>query len=339
MLAAALARLLAEPWRFGFDAAVRLLMRTRRQANPADAARFRTQPGMAYPPADITRVTAEEGGRAPELTVTMGGLTGPSGVLPRYYSEQVVQQVRGRADGLHTFLDMLGHRMLASFAQAGIKYRPARSAEQAHLDRREDPHRGVLLALVGEASPALRRPEHERDTLLYYSGLFTAWPRSADRLEAMLSDWMGHAVTVRQFEGTWLILPEGERTRLPRGRDRGRFTRLGHDAAIGERSWDPHGRVVIRIDGLSLGAFRDLLPDRTDAGRLLALVRAYLGPATDFAINPALARDQVPPCGLGGAGRLGWDTWLAVTTRHRGGDEARFGAGLIERRQAGRTEA
>jgi type VI secretion system protein ImpH len=227
--------------------------------------------------------------------------------------------------------------MVAAFAEAGIKYRPARAAEQAGLGQRDDPHRGVLLALVGEAGPGLRRPAHERDTLLFYAGLFTAWPRSADRLAAMLSEWMGHPVTVRQFEGAWLSIPISERSRLPKGRDRGQFTRLGHDVAIGERSWDTQGRVVIEIDGLALGPFHDLLPDRPDAARLLGLVRAYLGPATDFVINPIMKQDQVPGCALGGSGRLGWDTWLTAEPRRRGGNEARFPAGLIERKQMGRA--
>lgn len=333
------ARLFAEPWRFGFDAAVRLLMRTRRQPDPGEAVRFRTIPGTAYPPADIARATP---GEPPEISVTMAGLTGPSGVLPRFFTEQVVQQARARSEGLHRFLDMLGHRMVAAFAQAGIKYRPARSAEQTALAQRTDPHRGVLLALVGEAEPALSRPQREQnqreqDTILFYAGLFTAWPRSADRLEAMLSEWMGQAVSVLQFQGAWLALPVSERSRLPKGRARGQFNRLGHDVAAGERSWDPHGRVVIRIDQMSLDTFRALQPDRPDAGRLLALVRAYLGPATDCAINPVLRRDQVPGCALGAGGRLGWDTWLAATPRRRDGDEARFPAGLIERKQAGRA--
>ena len=346
MLAAALARLLAQPRRFGFDAAVRLLMRSRRCADPAMAARFRTVSGMGYPTGEVSHVQAGDAAAAPELAVTVGGLTGPSGVLPRYYSEQVVQQDRARAEGLHRFLDMLGHRMLAAFAEAGIKYRPARAAEQAHLGGRDDPHRAAMLALVGEAGPGLSRPPDERTTILYFAGLFAAWPRSADRLEALLSEWMGHPVLVRQFQGAWLTVPEDQRTRLPKGRDPGQFARLGHDAAVGQRSWDPHGRIVVTISDLSLPRFQALLPDQTDAWRLTALVRAYLGSAADFAVNPVLAHDQVPACRLApraaspaSGGRLGWDSWLAVTPRRRGGDEARFPAALMERRQPRQVNA
>lgn len=328
---AAFARLLSEPWRFSFDAGVRLLMRLRRRPDPVDAARFRTTPGLAYPAAEITSVRDDIPGKPPEVTVTIGGLTGPSGVLPRFYSEQVVQQSRARAEGLHRFLDMLGQRMVAGFAAAGIKYRPARAAEQAHLGGVDDPHRAVLLALVGDAATPRARPEDERETLLYYAGLFAAWPRSADRLEAMLSEWMGCRITVAQFQGGWLTLPPDQQTRLPAGRDRGRFNRLGHDAAAGARSWDAHGRVLIRIEGLDQASFRGLLPDRSEARRLTGLVRAYLGPAVDFAINPVPRRDQVPLAALGRDTRLGWDSWMVASPRPRDAVEARFPAAVVER--------
>ena len=69
----------------------------------------------------------------PEVTVGLIGLTGPSGVLPRYYSEVVTQTLRARSTALRDFLDLLAHRFVAFFARAGIKYRPARAAETASL--------------------------------------------------------------------------------------------------------------------------------------------------------------------------------------------------------------
>jgi type VI secretion system protein ImpH len=335
-----LAHLLAQPRRFRFDAAVRVLMRARARAEPGEAVRFRTSPGLAYPPADILAITPREDGRSPEVTVGMGGLTGPSGVLPRFYTEQVVQQVRLGARGLHTFLDMLGHRMLAAFAAACIKYRPQRAAERAALGDVADAHRGMLLALVGEAMPTLARPREEQDALLHYAGLFAAWPRSAERLRALLSDWLGRPVTVEQFAGAWLTLPPSERTRLPERRDAGAFTRLGHDAAVGVRAWDAQARMVLRIGPLPLTDFRDLLPDRPSAGRLVAFARAFLGSACVFTVNPVLAGHAVPACKLGAGTRLGWDCWLPSETRDglaaRQGDavDARFDAAAIERLQA-----
>ena len=59
------ARLLTEPRRFRFDAAVRLLAREAETADPADAARFRSAPGLAYPAEEVREVAPPRNGGPP----------------------------------------------------------------------------------------------------------------------------------------------------------------------------------------------------------------------------------------------------------------------------------
>ena len=85
--------------------------------------RFRTPAGLVYPPADVLEVRPQADA-PPEVTVGLMGLTGPSGVLPRYYSEIVTQTLRGRSAALHDFLDLLAHRFVAFFARGGDQISP-----------------------------------------------------------------------------------------------------------------------------------------------------------------------------------------------------------------------
>jgi type VI secretion system protein ImpH len=307
-----LAGLAATPRRFGFDAAVRVLSRARRSDDPAEVLRFRTPPGTVFPPADVLEVDAR--GKQPEVTVGLMGLTGPSGVLPRYYSEIVTQTRRNRSTALHEFLDMLGHRFVAFFARAAMKYRPARAAEAAQLRGPEatDAVTQALLALTGYGTGHLTsRLLVGPDPVLHYAGLFALRPRSADRLGAMLSDWLGMHVQVEEFAGAWLNLPLDQRTRIGVN---GSFSRLGMDAAAGVRAWDPQARFVLRIGPLDRAGFERLLPDRLALHRLVSLTRAYVGFELGFAVNPVLAARDVPPLRLDPAAqpppRLGWNTWL-----------------------------
>ena len=48
--------LLAEPRRFRFDAAVRILTRAAKTSDPAEAVRFRSSPGLAYPAAEVAAI-------------------------------------------------------------------------------------------------------------------------------------------------------------------------------------------------------------------------------------------------------------------------------------------
>jgi type VI secretion system protein ImpH len=79
----ALTTLQSMPRRFRFDAAVRVLTRSRQASDPADAMRFRSPAGLVYPPSDVLDVR-QQGDALPDVTVSLMGLTGPSGVLPRY---------------------------------------------------------------------------------------------------------------------------------------------------------------------------------------------------------------------------------------------------------------
>ena len=309
--------LLAEPRRFHFDAAVRILTRAAKTSDPAEAVRFRSSPGLAYPAAEVAATEPPADGRSPQLTTGVIGLVGAAGVLPRLYTEVLTTTLRNRSRALHDFVDLLSHRIVGMFARAGIKYRLNRAAETETIA--DTPGAGqvteALLAFTGFATPHLvPRLRVGSDPLLHYAGLFATRPRSAEKLAALVSDWLGRKVEIVQFAGAWLELPPDQRSSLAQGRHPGRWNGLGVDAAIGVRAWDPQSRIVLRVGPLDLKTFATLLPDRPGLQRLVALVRAFLGFETAFAVNPVLAGPEVPPLLLDMAAdpapRLGWNTWV-----------------------------
>ncbi len=360
---APLEQLAKEPQRFGFDAGIRVLLHSAGATDPGSVVRFRSVSGLAYPPADILRLAARQEGVPPDLVVSVMGLIGPSGVLPRSYTETVNRTLRSRSDSLRDFLDMLSHRMLALFARAGMKYRPNRIFEISQLsgqaaDAGEDLFTGALLSLTGYGTPHLvDRFSAGRDPLVHYAGFLTTQPRSAERLRALVSDWLGRPVEIQQFVGAWLPLTPDQRSQLPGRGVAGQFNQLGllpdaamaeqdgaadgrvrSDAAIGVRAWDVQAGIVLRIGPLDRESFTELLPDRPTLGRLVGLVRAYLGFATDFAINPVVAAAAVPALQLLADAdpppRLGWNTWLTAEAGSRREDaaEAVFEAEVVEAR-------
>ncbi len=314
--AAPLERLAREPRRFRFDAAVRLILDALGSADPT-AIRFRTLAGLAYPPAEVMAYAPAADGEPPRLTVAHMGLVGPMGVLPRFYTEILDETLRNRSMALQDFLDLLAAPMIAAFAAAGSKYRLHRSAERARLAGASDqgPVSAALLAFTGYSIARLAdRLTVGAAPLMHYGGLFAERVRSAERLAALASDWLGRPVEVVQFAGGWLSLPVSERTRLSARAGSAGWNRLGRDAAIGVRAWSPEARVVLRIGPLDRRAFEALLPDRPALRRFVSLIRAFLGFETGFAVNLVLTRSEVPALKLDAAAapppRLGWNTWL-----------------------------
>lgn len=334
-----LVRLQADASRFGFDAALRLLMQAARRGTVSGVARLSASSALSYPAAAVE--TVDMSPPTPHVKLGLPGLVGAGGVLPRHYSSLLAQ---GHGATLGPLLDMLGDGMLAALAQAGVKYRLDRSIEAARFGPRPGPSmaEAALLAIAGFGGPAMMKQLRASSTpVLYYAGLFADRPRSAGRIAALAADWLGHPVTVVEFAGGWLEIGDDQQTALPRGHDGGAHCRLGVDATIGTRAWAPQARIILQVGPVSRDVFDALLPGRQDLKAFVALIRTYLGLRMAFAIRLVLKAPEVPAVCLSASDdpgpRLGWNTWLArsALTSGRDAGDACFDAETIERHAGG----
>ncbi|MGY0777341.1 type VI secretion system baseplate subunit TssG [Azospirillum argentinense] len=312
--------LAAEPWRFDFVQAVRLLEAAARAVGrdrrvmggdhprAEDAVRFRSLDTLVYPAAEVPRVDRHGDGAemaVPVMAVSVLGLTGPLGVLPQHYTAFVHECRRSHNPALADFLDVFHHRILSLFARAAGKYHLGLSVERAATSEEPDPITAVLQALVGVQgmAPPLA------PTLVHYAGHLSQRRASAAALEAMLSGDLGLPVRIEQFRGAWLTLPEAEQSRLGEA-----FCTLGVDAMAGERAWDVQSRFRVVIGPVSYADFDALLPGGALLERVEVLTRFQVGDALDFDVQLMLKREEVPECRLVEAGayqpRLGWNMWL-----------------------------
>ncbi len=292
----------------------------------------------------------------PLMTVTFMGLTGPLGVLPRHYTELLLRQerdVRGPDRyALRAWFDLFNHRLITLFYRAWEKYRFPVSYERVHATQAIPPRSGLgtqpggqhepdpftqsLFCLVGLGMPSLRNrlcvsvPEPQRGgpedrrvlariddlALLHYGGLLAQRPRTSAGLEAILGDFFGLEVQVRQFQGQWLRLEPVNQSRL--GVEEGNNA-LGLNVVAGVRVWNVQSKVRLRVGPLRYGRFNEFLPDPAPAARrkafflLVQLVRLYLGPELDFDVQLVLCAPDIRTCRLGdgeGGARLGWNSWL-----------------------------
>ncbi len=346
--------LFSEPHDFEFFEAVRLLKRL--LANTTGdltegldtAVRFRSRPSLEFPasaihdlkpPAEQTEAKAET---APEMTVAFLGLTGPSGVLPRTYTETVIERQQDYSKNLkasregkkkppieptRAFLDLFNHRLIALFYEAWEKYHFFVGYERGD----HETFTRYLLDLVGMGTGGLRGRRQKTgkglndQTLVYYSGLLAQTPHSAAALTAILSDYFDVEVRIEQFCGRWLSIPEENRTRL--GHD-GRNTALGKTLVLGDRTWDQQSKFRVRLGPLSWPRFTDFLPDGKAYGVLQAFIRFFVGPGMDFEIQLVVKREDIRTLALGAgqsAGiRLGWSTWISNQAFTRDAEDAIF---------------
>jgi type VI secretion system protein ImpH len=302
--------LFAEPWRFDFFQAVRLLERLRPDATAVgegpdpsrEAIRFVSRVGLEFAASEIQDLRPPDGDQPPVMTVNFMGLAGLEGPLPRVDTERILERVRQKDTAFRDFLDIFNHRLISLMVRARKAHAPALSNGEPH----QTPLAHYLQSLFGTGLRSLqnRMPVHER-LLLHYAGILSQRPRSASGLERMLADYFGVSVRIRQLVGQWRNIEPEQCSRIGLS---GRNQALGN-AVLGARYWDQQGGLEVELGPMTLPEFQDLLPAGKGYPTLCELTRFYLGNDCEFRFRLVLAAAEVPASRLGET-RLRWTSWL-----------------------------
>lgn len=290
-----------------------------RGTDPRKAAiRIRAAASLGFATAEVNSVNRPRDGGPIEITQSVIGLTGPSGVLPHAFSEMVQISVRERNPALREFFDIFNNRLAGLLYDGWAKYRIAVEQARFHLLETHRPIDMALRCLLGMGTTSLSGRNNTPDaTFVFFGGLLSRQGRSATAIEHVMSGMLGHAVRVEQFYGEWLPIDPADRSRLP-GTEfpHGVYCRLGEDSVVGERIFDVQSSIVLEVAPMEYAAFRALLPDSAQAKEFTDLAAIAVGPDKAFRVSLGLRPDEVPPLWLTrdpndpNASRLGWNTWL-----------------------------
>jgi type VI secretion system protein ImpH len=320
-----------------------------------EVARFLAHVSMAFPASAIQKLVRDAvAAQPPKMTINFLGLTGPSGVLPRPYTERLWTETKAaERTALQDWLDLFNHRFISLFYRAWEKYHFILPFERGEAFQRDpDPFSRVLFSMVGlgfrshrnrfrvvsaeiakpapgtEREPVVREKELARLDdlpLLRFGGLFAHRPRCAVSLEVFLQVYLNLPVKVFQFQGQWLHLNADSQTASG-----ARNNRLGQTTLVGDRVWDVQSKIRIRLGPLTYRQFLALLPDNTPAIRrkkiflLAQVVRYYVGAEIDVEFQLVLDKEDVPAAQVGPHIRLGWNSWSRTQPYGRHAEDTVF---------------
>jgi type VI secretion system protein ImpH len=316
--ASLIARLLAEPQRFEFVQAVRLLLLwlgehgvPQRRALERHL-RFHNSLALGFPAGQVEALVPERVADEPphfHLTPTFMGLLGGHGGLPVHVTERIAAWEHAQQDAQlgqapRAFLDIFTTRMLTLFYGAWRKYR----IEHSVADSR-DAFLPLLLALAG-FGPGTPHEGVEDSTLARYAGVLGQRPASGVVLAQVLSHHLRVPVALQEGVGYWDRLAREEQSALGCAIGRPGAV-LGQAAVLGERCWRPDLRVRVRIGPLTRTEFERFLPHAAGAQALRTLLGLFGAPTLSYEIVLVLARSELRPMRLsGGPQRLGRDGYL-----------------------------
>jgi type VI secretion system protein ImpH len=360
---AVIARLFAQPQRFAWFQAVRLLeLWLKRHGRAADRqlprgalvaryVRFDNSTSFAFPVNQLEAIAPAPRTLAPDalalaaalqegtlqaihLTPTFMGLLGGHGALPAHYTERIAAHVAAEKDeGVRAFFDTFSSRTLALFYEAWRKYR----VELQYEVQGRDNFLPLVLGLAGLGHPTLRRRlldapgGHVLDESLgYFAAALQHRPASGVQIARVLSDYFDRPVRAEQFVGSWYGVPLSQQTTLG-----GANALLGAGALAGARVWQRDLRLRLVIGPLDHAGLQAFLPGGAAARALHSLVTMLTGTALEYEVQLVLrAADvkgvQLAAAGQGqppGGGRLGWDSYLLSGESDMARDDVRYLAG------------
>ena len=307
-----------EPWRWSFFQAMRRVEaeyadspRLGRSVRPSqDRVRLAQEPSVEFAPSTLAAVEDATEYSPQRILVHFFGLFGPDGALPLHLTEYARDRRRNHRDPtMQRFADLFHHRAMSLFYRAWADVRPTVTFDRPETDR----FALYVGSLIGLGMDSLRDRDAMPDlTKLHFAGHLAGQTRHAEGLAAILGAFFQMKVRVECFIGTWLTLPEADRTRLGGG---AATASLGRSALAGSRVWTRQNKFRLVFGPLTLADYLRLLPAGDSFHRLIPIVRNYAGDTMVWDVNLILKRDEVPKLQLGRQGRLGWTTWLVPRTR------------------------
>lgn len=333
-------RLEKEPYLFEFFQAVRLLEKNAQQklettaleTAPGSKAKyddevvfFKNNPKLTFNASDIQNLKIVRDSHSPknqqywEMTVSVLGLLGSQGVMPRYFSERVLLELRKKNTDLVDFVNFIEHRSISLFYQAWRKYRLPLNYEKALASRSSrraqwDLFTHSLLALMGIGTEGLMYRQAFSDETLVGCASFLARPTvSAEAIVKIVKHQFGFDADVKQFVCQWEELPKDLLTRLPGPEvPEGQNNVLGQNAMLGQYGYNTQGKFIVVIDGDKNPNYEQLAPGSRVLSELQSMMKFVCGDEFEFAIEITLPSNAhfETQLSLDTEPLLGWNTRL-----------------------------
>lgn len=321
--------LFAEPYRFEFHQAVKLLEYLNPKAAPFgetvdpinEVVSVKSRVYLESLSSDIYSLEHVEVPKTsfvfqpPVMNVNFMGIAGIQGPLPYPYTEMIIQRVRAGDSSLKDFLDIFNHRLISILHRIRKQYMISLNTVTP-----EKTEIAVgLKSFLGIGQKALQNRLHVQDrSLLDYAGLFWINPRSAEGLETVLKSYFNVNLSVKKCVGGWRPLSKDQVTFIGA---QGQWQKLGQGAVLGTRVWDQQGFITLDIGPLNPDQLDIILPNGLGFKKMQDLIKLYAGPT--ITCNTRITVNTPPSLRLGQKSYLGWRTWIG--NHLKSGDDVRIG--------------
>lgn len=261
---------------------------------------------------EVGEFTTVESKRNQSLVVMTNliGLTGENGVLPKHYSELILQRLKDSDPTLQDFLDIFNHRILSLFYRTWQSFQPAVQHRKVSVNEFSSWNQ-VLESLTGGLG----------DRAIHWGGLFSQPVKSRGSIQACMESLSGCDVIIRDFKGKWMHLTECEQTRLCSKRlPEGQYSELGRGASLGRKAWNVNAGFMVEFVAKGQEQVHGMMPNGERIREIKALCKDLLGNTASVEWSLTAQYKHLPKVQLKkGGGRLALGSVLAPHKRSESG--------------------
>lgn len=268
---------------------------------------------MSFAASDVANVTSGTETTKPQIGVNVLGLIGPEGPMPLHMTRWIMARLSNRwfagdssgatADtSFLDFINMLQHRLIALYWRAWADAQPEISIAHGNGGRVT----ATMRALAGQGLPGTSTGDIRLDgAKLRHATSLVMEARSPERLCAFLETVLDVPVSLVEFAGRWIDIPEHLQSGLGK-----QHAGLGSSGVVGARVFDRQSHAELQLGPLTFEQFSAFLDDPDAWVRLRHALVFAAGKDINFGLRLVLAPGEVPPAQLGGC-QLNRSSWLA----------------------------
>ncbi|NOX34519.1 MAG: type VI secretion system baseplate subunit TssG [Deltaproteobacteria bacterium] len=310
-----ISRLIAKSPSFSFVQASRLLLHQISLNRENDISkkefletyiRIRPELSLRFPGTDITLI--EKIGDEPLkylVTATFLGLYGSSSPLPTFYTEDLIEEFNNEKSIKRDFIDIIHYSIYPLFFKIWSKFRLFYKI----CEEKDENIINKLYCFLGLENKQQRQQIYNIEKYFRYTGLTLQFPRSAEGLEAMISDGFNlkGQINIIQCVKRKVNIPLDQHSFIGVS-----SCTLGEDLVIGRQVEDISGKFQICISNADADILHSFLPDREFFMELEQMVDFYVNQPLDWELVLELEGKNIETAQPGNKrwSNLGWNTWL-----------------------------
>ncbi|MCF6249104.1 MAG: type VI secretion system baseplate subunit TssG [Desulfobacula sp.] len=278
--------------------------------------RIRPELSLRFPGTDITQIEEieneqigpgkiEVGPLKYLITATFLGLYGSSSPLPTFYTEDLIEEFNDEKSIKRDFIDIINYSIYPLFFKIWSKHRLFYKICEA----KDENIINMLYSFLGLENKEARDRIHNIEKYFRYTGLTLQFPRSAEGLEAIISDGFNlkGQVKVIQCVPRKVSIPSDQHSFLGLS-----SCTLGEDSVIGMEIDDISGKFQICISNADAQVLHSFLPTRDFFIQLKQMVEFYVNQPLEWELAIELEENNIETTQPGNDrwANLGWNTWL-----------------------------